>query len=182
MSRNQQMIKNETTKQAMDYPLLKLYKTVGQYDNVCNVTFVKGSSSFNKYGADITGDFFYTKEERKSLQERLDNDDEVDAHGTVKFIERLKKIPEDLRKDLLRDGFPTQDISYIFYFPDKKINDYVVEEVRTLPEPIVVKFDASDFDPIRSFIWLNHQRITSGFKLTEFEREQDIAYRILDNN
>lgn len=166
----------------MDYPLLKLYKTVGQYDNVCNVTFVKDSPSFKKYGAEITGEFFYTKEERKALQERLDNDDISDGHGIVKFVERLKKLPEELRTALLRDGFSTQDITSIFYFPDKKINDYIVEEVRTLPEPIVVKFDGSDFDPIRSFIWLNHQRITSGFRLTEFEQEQDIAYRILENS
>lgn len=166
----------------MAFQQLDLYKRFGQYDNVCYVTLVPNSGSFKKYGTHLTGDFFYAKEERQELQQRLDEDDQNDAHSNVKFIERLKGVSKQHQDELLEKGFPTEDILDVFSLPRKNVNDYVIEEIRSLPEPMVIKFDAQNFDVVKATLWLNKQRLKDGFQLTEFEIDQDIAYRVINNN
>ena len=100
----------------------------------------------------------------------------------MKFIERLKKVSKQQQTELFEKGFPTEDILDVFYLPRKNVNEYVAEEIRSLPEPMVIKFDARNFDAVKATLWLNKQRLQDGFQLTEFEIDQDIAYKIIDNN
>ena len=88
----------------MSFQQLDLYKRVGQYDSVCYVTLVPDSPSFKKYGADFTGDFYYTKEERQELQRRFDEDDQRAARGRTARERDGRRHLQRLLQRRLRGG------------------------------------------------------------------------------
>lgn len=161
--------------------ILKIYKNIGQYKNICNVTFKEGSSSYQKFGSDILGEFFYTRSERKRLQEKLGLNDDKDCDGNIKFIAYSNEMPTEIKKELEIHGFYSRDVNRIIYDTEKK-NQYLRREIRTLPEPIHIEYNSSDFDEIDTLLWLKNKRRELGLNLTHFEMEKERAYRIILNH
>jgi hypothetical protein len=143
----------------MSYTPLVIYRSVGQYDEVCAVSFRKGSVAYAQYGEYITGTFHYTKPERATLQGRLTQAAEEDEHGTVKFAEGLERLSASARNALMIEGFHSADIVSILADRTNTTNAYTQTGIRSLPTPIQVQFDEEKWDELRSFIYLNEQRL-----------------------
>lgn len=161
------------------YSVEDIYKYSGQFDRNVTVIFNHDTESYKLYGNHITGSFIYTPKERREIQSRIDNDSLISTNGYVKFEENLKKISDEKREVLRSIGVSSSDIHEIYHLIEKVENAYTTTETRELPKAIELNIDLSDIDSKDLLLGLNHNRLTHGYKLCDFERDQHNAITLL---
>lgn len=164
----------------MTYSQEEIYKFTGQYDKTVSVSFRYGSESKNKYGAYITGSFYYTPAERESLEQAIANDEYPKTDGLIKFkVGRINELSEEQIGDLRYEGVLASEIIEILSFAKPVENEFSKSDIRNLPDPITIKSKLSDIDEEELTLWTNNQRLESGYKLIpeEINRHNGIILR-----
>ena len=168
----------------MNYKVEDIYRESGQFDKVVNIELRPDSESFKKYGKHITGLFIYTPKERKALQDTLATD-YVGTDGKVRFNEILNALSEEQRFELIRYGIPNTDIKSISQSNIDKENLYAKIDLKSLPKPLEINVDFSDWDVDEMALSLYNQYIKNGYDLCPFENDENIALillRLSDDN
>ncbi|WP_421498080.1 hypothetical protein [Flavobacterium columnare] len=166
----------------MKYNQKNIYQNYGQFDNIVTIIIYDNTEEFKKYGKSLTGQIRYKKEERDLLQKSLMEEVNLENLTNLKIDDNISKLNSSDKFDLFYDGITLESIQLIFSFPFSSINAYTYDEIRKMPEPMLIQYDSRDLDPSRAIIWLNNQRKKDGFLLTSFEEKQNIAYQIISNN
>ncbi|GEM_PF-5900471 len=159
-----------------------IYEKFGQYENVVIITLKQNSLEFDKYGKPLVGAIRYKKDERELLQTSLESS-EVDLSSliNIKIDDNISKIDTTSKYDLFYEGIPLESIDEIHSIPYNLTNNYIKKDLRTLPEPILIKINSTNFDAPVMYIGLYESLHKDGFVLTEFEKKQLIAYKIILN-
>lgn len=114
----------------------RLYSECGRYNRTTSIVFKDKSQSQTLFGQSITGEIFYTLEERRKLENRGKNGFVKESNGIVKFKIILKdELNPTQIKILVTEGFPSSDILFLDYYPLPLINEFQSKGVRKLPEP-----------------------------------------------
>jgi hypothetical protein len=164
----------------MTYTKESIYKYSGQYDKIVIVTFKWNSDSFKKFGEYIIGKFYYTPKERDIVQKLLENEVASNTHGYVKFKpSEAPKLSEENVIELDKKGLLTSDIIEILQFSHIEENKFSKTEKRALPKPMVIKSSFTNEDEEDLMIYLNNQRLKSGYKLIpdEINKHNAIIFR-----
>ncbi|MBP1167634.1 hypothetical protein JOE44_004518 [Chryseobacterium sp. PvR013] len=166
-----------------DYNQEFIYQKFGQYDQVVTIYLRYNSPEFQKYGKSLVGVIRYKKDERELLQKSLDENIPLSIAFThLKIDDNVSDISTELKYDLFYEGVDLNSIEGIYSIPYNLTNEYAKKDLRTLPNPIEIKFDASNFDAPKMYIGFYNSIIKDGFLLTIFEKKQLIAYEIIANN
>lgn len=166
----------------MNFNQKNIYQNYGQFDNIITIKILDNTDEFNKYGKSVTGRIRYKKDERELLQKSLTDEVNLGNLLNIKIDDNISKLKSRDKFDLFYDGIRLESIQSIYSIPFSNVNIYNEKEVRKIPETMLIKFEARNFDAPRAFIWLNKQRKKDGYLLTSFEEKQDIAYHIVANN
>lgn len=164
----------------MKYSKESIYKYSGQFDKIVIVTFWRNTESFKKFGEYIIGKFYYTHKERIAIQNLIENDMNSNTDGYIKFKPSDTPKLSDQNIALLDTiGLLSSDIIEILQFSNLEDNKFAQTEIRQLPEPIIINSAFKDEDEEDLMIWLNNQRIKSGFKLIpeEIKKHNAILFR-----
>lgn len=165
----------------MTYSQEEVYKYSGQFDKVVTVSFRFGSDTRNKYGDFITGKFYYTPKERADLENVIAVEELPKTDGLIKFAvgNGLNELTEQQIGDLRFEGVLASDIIEILQFSQPVENEFSKSDIRNLPDPITINSNLSDVDEEEMMLWLNSQRLKSGYKLIpeEINRHNGIILR-----
>ena len=165
---------------SMTYTKESIYKYSGQYDKIVVVTFDWNSDSYRKYGEYIVGYFYYTPKERIAIQKLIEEKVESSTHGFVKFKPSESPKLSDINiTELDKKGLLTSDIIEILQFSHLEENKFSKTEKRALPEPMIIKSPFTNEDEEDLMIWLNNQRLKSGYKLIpeEINKHNAVIFR-----
>jgi hypothetical protein len=148
----------------------ELYAIYGQYEKYISIEFHKFSESAQKFGRNIAGIINYRKSEREELEKAISEENVPRTNGYAKIdcsnYERLSSVQQ---KELLEIGFKSGDIYEVLASDLPKVKAYNQAGQKEIPNTINVKFDPTDFDPNRAFLWLLGQRIKNKDILIEEE-------------
>lgn len=164
----------------MTYSQEEIYKFTGQYDKIVSVSFRYGSESKKKYGAYITGSFYYTPAERESLEQAITNDEYPKTDGLIKFkVGRINVLTEEQIGNLRYEGILASEIIEILSFAKPVENEFSKSDIRNLPDPITINSKLTDIDEEELTLWTNNQRLENGYKLIpeEINRHNGIILR-----
>lgn len=121
----------------MEYTLEKIYRLVGQLDQVATLTFRDDSDAFQTYGDLLTVVFTYDQVERETMDKLILND-QSNTHGRIKAKYLGIDLPDDKIKQLLEDGINSEDIIDVFHFHfHPKTNTFHSTEKRVLNKHII---------------------------------------------
>lgn len=166
----------------MKYSQLNIYENFGQFDNVVTIILNPTSEDFKIYGSSITGVIRYKNEERVLLQKAFKEEINLDKLTKLKIDDNISEFVDKVKYDLFYGGIELSSILKIYSLPFNNINNYIEKKVRNLKDPIPIRFNTKGFDVPKAFISFNERSRKNGYKLTDFEEHQDIAYRIIANN
>lgn len=148
----------------------ELYAMYGQYEKYISIEFHKFSESAEKFGRNIAGVIFYRKSEREELEKAISEENVPRTNGYTKIdCSNYEKLSSAQQKELLENGFKSGDIYEILASDLPKVKAYNQAGQKEIPNTLNVKFDPTDFDPNRAFLWLLSQRIKNGDILIEEE-------------
>ncbi len=165
----------------MIYSQEEIYKYTGQYDKIVSVSFRYDSDARKKYGAYITGTFYYTPKEKEASEKIIENDDFKKTDGLIKF--KIGRGLNDLTKeqigDLRFEGILASDIIEILSYVKPVENEFSKSDIKNLPDPITIKSNFSEVDEEELTLWTNNQRLRNGYKLIpeEINRHNGIILR-----
>lgn len=166
----------------MKYNQLNIYENFGQFDNVVTIILNPKSEDFKVYGSSVTGSIRYKNEERELLQKALRDEINLDKLTKLRIDDNISEFVDKIKYDLFYGGLELSSILKIYSLPFNNINNYIDKKVRNLKDPTLIKFNSKGFDAPKAFISFNNRSRKDGYKLTDFEEHQDVAYRIIDNN
>lgn len=123
----------------------KLFAFIGNYDFTANVQFKYNSDSYRKYGQSITGEFYFTKAERRLLKIKINSGIARETEGDVKFKIFLKEeLTDEQIKELLKVGFNSNDILDVTYYSYKHNKTYFKKNQKRLSEPMKIHINDSN--------------------------------------
>jgi hypothetical protein len=156
--------------QKFQFSIEELYAMYGQYEKYISIEFHKFSESAQKFGRNIAGVFFYRKSEREELEKAISEENVPRTNCYTKIdCSNYEKLSSSQQKILLENGFKSGDVYEILASDLPKIKAYNQAGQKEIPNIINVKFDPTDFDPNRAFLWLLSQKIKGGDILIEEE-------------
>jgi hypothetical protein len=148
----------------------ELYAMYGQYEKYISIEFHKFSESAQKFGKNIAGIIDYRKSEREELEKAISEENVPRTNGYAKIdCSNYEKLSSVQQKELLETGFKSGDIYEVLASDLPKVKAYNQSGQKEIPNTINVKFDPTDFDPNRAFLWLLSQRIKNKDILIEEE-------------
>lgn len=156
--------------QKFQFSIEELYAMYGQYEKYISIEFHKFSESAQKFGRNIGGMFFYRKSEREELEKAISKENVPRTNDYIKIdCSNYNKLSSTQHKTLLENGFKSGDIYEILASDLPKIKAYNQTGQKEIPNTLNVKFDPTDFDPNRAFLWLLSRKIKDGYILIEEE-------------
>lgn len=163
----------------MDFSTENLFKYHGQYDKVVTLSFKPDSYSAKNYGQFLTGIFQYTRDERLTLESIISNDEYEKHHGLVRLKELLDDVCDEQKEELLRKGIDTNDITEVFSANiTVPKNEFKETDGRTLPSPIIIETDLSDYDYDPIAMGMYKSKDSNGYKLTPYEECEKIGIEL----
>lgn len=165
----------------MKYNQLNIYKNFGQFDNVVTIILNPKSEDFKVYGSSVTGSIHYKNDERELLQKALNEITNLDGLTKLKIGDNINEFVDKIKYDLFYGGLELSSVLKVYLLPYNNVNNYIEKEIRTLKEPMPIRFNTKGFDAPKAFIYFYNEKRNNNYKLTYFEEHQDIAYRIIDN-
>lgn len=125
-------------KQTEGFSQAQLYQYGGREDCVFTLSFKEGSISYKKYGDTITGCFYYTLKERLSIEE---NPTALNNNPYVKFKQLELSSSKGKTNELLKEGFPVEDISEIIVNPMFEENNTFPSKENRIPDVLNIPFE-----------------------------------------
>ena len=113
----------------MDYSYEEIYLNSGQFDPIVQITFNVNSDAHRRHGYQVMGTVLYTQEERKQLQELIDNkkkEEFLRTDGKVRFkLSPVDNWVEAMAQELEHHGFSCSDIFLITDYGWNRKNRFV---------------------------------------------------------
>jgi hypothetical protein len=171
----------------MDYPYEEIYLNSGQFDPIIHITFKFGSEAFKRYGYQVMGTILYTHDERRALQELIENTPKEEfpkTDGTVRFnLSKVGNWDEQKAKDLERYGFLCSEIFLLTDYGWNRINRFAKKgEKEIVANQYTIEVDGSGWS-YKGMIKATHdildRRIAEGHSLAPFEVAELLGYRKL---
>ena len=155
----------------------KLYELCGKNDCVVTINFISDSVSYNDYGPELIGKFYYTHEERKNLK------CDIETYNDKDLI-RIEVLMDDFCKDksklLFEKGFSIKDIESILvcsYIQPE--NTFGSKDYRRV-EKNIVEFESRDKIRAAKFCYSVLKRmLNENIALTPNEENKYLAYKYI---
>ncbi len=158
------------------YKQSKIYQIAGRNDYVSTISFRDGSESQKEYGLEMTVTFYYTMEERKSLEE---NNYIFDDVPFVKVKELLGAYDTENTNRLLEKGIDINDIEELLVFPaTKECNTFYSKKLRD-PHILKIEIDTSENDDFsKPHYFLLKKLKKENVAITPEENSMYLAYKL----
>lgn len=119
-----------------------IYETFGQFDMVATFYFKRGTEASDKYGDHITGVIEYTFKERKNLENTISKCEYKGTEGIIKVRYLNYDRDEEFAKNLIKNGFSTNDIEEIDYLPWERNNKFIDDnKEKKVPNILEISID-----------------------------------------
>ncbi|GLU55195.1 hypothetical protein Dfri01_46560 [Dyadobacter frigoris] len=169
----------------MDYSYEEIYLNSGQFDPIVHITFNVNSDAHKRHGYQVMGTVLYTHEERKQLQELIDNKKKEEfprTDGKVRFkLSPVDNWVEAKAQELEQHGFSCSDIFLITDYGWNRKNRFVEKgEKEIIANKYTIEIDNKGWSYKGLLKGLHGQldrRISEGNSLAPFETAELLAYR-----
>ena len=120
----------------------RLYAEIGKYDFTVSIIFKKNTFSFQNYGQLITGALYFTINERKQLDIKINSGIKTETDGNILFTTFLReKLTKDQIKKLKVIGFESNDICSLDYYAYKRNPTYLKKKNKKIEEPLKINMN-----------------------------------------
>lgn len=164
-------------KQSDGFTQDQIYTYGGREDYVFVLTLKQDSESFQEYGEEITVCFFYTLNERKSLE------DNVTSLNDKPYAKAELLVPidnEELADKLINKGIRTRDIVQLFILPSTEKNNTFPSKEKRTPKTIEIPFETKGGGRDISWIYESLKRLKEkGVGLMPEDKALYLAYKLI---
>lgn len=161
----------------MIYSLESIFHHYGQFDAFVELTFRSDSEAYKTFGRILLGTFYYTQDERKSMQKATHEQPFKPTDGYIKFIpsDVPKELSPELKEGLDKKGILNSDIEIIGSLDVPRRNRYTTEGEREIQNRLVIEFDTGGMTADQMKLGYLRMKIRSDAPLIVEEWEQYVG-------
>ncbi|MEQ9298362.1 MAG: hypothetical protein RIF33_07360 [Cyclobacteriaceae bacterium] len=159
----------------MKFSTEEIYFQFGQFDRFVTLSFKFNSRSSKSFGRELMGIFKYTLDERRELEEKINQDIISRTNGFVKFIpSELEELTDEQKIGFDKIGVECKDISSILFLNlgNKNKNNFIEKQKREISNTIDVEINSANLDLDRYRLWFYNNRLRSEYDLSPKEKTE----------
>lgn len=161
----------------MAYSCQNIFHNSGRFDAFVELTFRPDSEAYKKFGRVLLGTFYYTRDERKTMERMLLETPVKHTDGYIKFrpSDIPKELSGDLKEDLDKKGILNSDIELIRSLNLPRTNRFTTEGEREIQNKLIVEFDTGGMSVDQMQVGYLRMRITTNGTLIKEEWQQYVG-------